>query len=351
MKKLFTVIYIFLSLISFGQESEINDLWKLYNSQDFKSAIEKAIPLLERDPNNIELNLIIGRSYADQSDYKNAIPHLESTVKYDKKNSWQKAWALGYLGTCYFMLQEYDNSKKLTKECFDLNATKNVSQYAYKNILLFGFDDFYKDWKIVESDNFRFHFQDMSDSDIKDYISTREETFYNINNFFNSKLPKKIDFFVWKSREDAKNLLKTNLGFADPGCCNVHSHYQQTKGHEMAHVISYYSTRIINRTGLINEGTAVCFDQANRNKEQIVRDWVKANDKKISIGEIWANWKNYPEELTYPLSGLFVKELIDNFGKEKFIEFFGNQTYENAKLIFGADLDKMIKDFENKMNT
>ena len=70
MKKLFTVIYIFLSLISFGQESEINDLWKLYNSQDFKSAIEKAIPLLERDPNNIELNLIIGRSYADQSDYK-----------------------------------------------------------------------------------------------------------------------------------------------------------------------------------------------------------------------------------------------------------------------------------------
>ena len=351
MRKFFALILILSSLISFGQNSAIDDLWKLYNSQDFNSAIEKAKPLLENDPNNIDLNLIMGRSYTDQADVKSAIPYLESTVKNDNNNTWRKAWALGYLGTCHFMLQDYDNSKKSAKECFELNVTKNATQYAYKRILLFGFDDFYKDWKIVESDNFRFHFQNMSDSDIKSYVSSREETFQNINKFFNSKLTKKIDFFVWESREDAKNLLKANLGFADPGFCIVHSHYQQTKGHEMTHVISNYSTKVINKTGLINEGTAVCFDQTNQNKEQIVKDWLKANDKKISIGEIWANWKNYPEDLTYPLSGLFVKELIDNFGKEKFIEFFGNQTYENAKTIFGANLDKVIKDFENKINT
>lgn len=351
MRRFFTSIFILSSLISFGQNSAIDDLWKLYNAKDFKSAIEKVKPLLENDPNNIDLNLIMGRSYTDQADFKNAIPYLESTVKNDKNNSWRKAWALGYLGTCHFMLQDYNNSKKSTKECFDLNVTKNVTQYAYKRVLLFGFDDFYKDWKIVESDNFRFHFQDMSDSDIKSYVSSKEETFQIINQFFNSKLPKKIDYFVWESREDAKNLLKVNLGFADPEFCIVHSHYQQTKGHEMTHVISNYSTKIINKTGLINEGTAVCFDQTNQHKEQIVKDWLKANDKKISIGEIWANWKNYPENLTYPLSGLFVKELIDNFGQEKFIEFFGNQTYENAKLVFGANLDKVIKDFENKINT
>ena len=100
-----------------------------------------------------------------------------------------------------------------------------------------------------------------------------------------------------------------------------------------------------------DEGTAVCFDLTNQNKEKIVKDWLKANDKKISIGEIWTNWKNYPEELTYPLSGLFVKELIENFGQGKFIEFFGNQTYENAKIVFGDKLDKVIRDFENKINS
>ena len=351
MRKIFTSIFILTSLISFGQNAEIDNLWKLYNSQDLKSVIEKAKPLLENDPNNIDLNLIMGRSYTDHADFKNALPYLELTVKNDNNNTWHKAWALGYLGTCYFMLQDYNNSIKSTKECFDLNVIKNATQYAYKRILLFGFDDFYKYWKIVESDNFRFHFQNMSDSDIKNYMSSREEAFQNINKFFNSKLPKKIDFFVWDSREDAKKLLNANLGFADPGFCIVHSHYQQTKGHEMTHVISNYSTMFTNKTGLINEGTAVCFDQTNQNKEQIVKEWLKANDKKISIGEIWTNWKNYPEDLTYPLSGLFVKELINNFGQEKFIEFFGNQTFENAKLIFGDKLDKVIKDFENKINT
>jgi len=351
MKNFLTSIFILANLISFGQNVTVEELWKMYSSHDLISVIEKAKPLLENDPNNINLNLIIGRSYTDLTEFKNAIPYLELTVKNDSNNTWLKAWALGYLGTCYFMLQDYNNSMKATKECYQLNVTKNATQYAYKNILLFGFDDFYKNWKIVESDHFRFHFQNMGDLDIKNYISSREVTIQNINKFFNSKLPKKIDFFVWDSREDAKKLLGANLGFADPGSCIVHSHYQQTKGHEMTHVISNYSTKIINKTGLINEGTSVCFDQTNQNKEQIVKDWLKANDKKVVIGDIWGNWKNYPEEFSYPLSGLFVKELIDNFGREKFIEFFGNQSYENAKIIFGDKLDKVIKDFENKTNT
>jgi hypothetical protein len=207
------------------------------------------------------------------------------------------------------------------------------------------------DWKIVESDNFRFYFQNMSDADIKKYISSREIAFKNINEFFESELPRKIDFFVWDSRDDAKKLLNVNLGFADPGFCIVHSHFQQTKGHEMTHVISYYSTRMINKSGLINEGTAVCFDQTNQDKEKIVKDWIISNNQKVSVKELWSNWNDYPEELTYPLSGLFVKELIDNFGRDKFIEFFGNQTYDNAKLIFGEKLDIVIKDFENKLNT
>ena len=351
MKKVFTSILILTSLISLGQNPPIDDLWKLYNSQDLKSVIEKAKPYLEDDPNNIDLNLMVGRSFTDRADFKNALPYLELAAKNDSSNSWRKAWALGYLGVCYYMFGDYDGSKKSLKECFDSNVTKNAIQYAGMRMLLFGFNDFYKDWKVVESANFRFHFQNMGDSDIKSFISSREDAFQNINTFFNSKLPKKIDFFVWESREDAKNLLRADLGFAEPGSCMVHSYYQQTKGHEMTHVISNYSTEMTIKTGLINEGAAVCFDQTNRNKEQIVEDWLNANGKKIQVGEIWANWKNYPEDVTYPLSGLFVRELIDNFGREKFIQFFGNQTYENARLIFGHHLDDVIKEFEKKINT
>lgn len=61
MRKFFTLIFILSSLISFGQNSAIEDLWKLYNSKDLKSTIEKAKPLLENEPYNIDLNLLVIR--------------------------------------------------------------------------------------------------------------------------------------------------------------------------------------------------------------------------------------------------------------------------------------------------
>jgi len=350
-RQFFTPVLILISVIAFGQNSQINDLWKLYNSHEYKSAIDKAKTLLENEQNNVDLNLVIGRSYTDLGEFKNAIVFLESVVTSDNHNTWRKAWALSYLGTCYFMSQDYKNSESSLNECIKLNATKNATNNAYGQSLLFGFNDFFKTWKIIESDNFRFHFQNMNDTEMEKYVSKREKAFIEINDFFKSTIPKKIDFYVWESREDAKRILRSNVGFARPNLCIVHSHFQQTIGHEMTHVILNFSTKITNKTGLINEGTAVYFDQTNQNKEKIVKDWLKTNDKKITINEIWTNFSDYPDALTYPLSGLFIKELIDNFGREKFMDFFSNQTYDNAKLVFGEKLDKVIEDFENKINT
>jgi len=50
------------------------------------------------------------------------------------------------------------------------------------------------------------------------------------------------------------------------------------------------------------------------------------------------------------LACVFTKELIDNFGKDKFLEFFKNQTYDNAKIVFGDKLDRLIEKTENEIN-
>jgi len=351
MKLIFTSILILTSLITFGQNSQIDDLWKLYNSGDFKTVINKAKTLLDNEPYNIDLNLMIGRSYADLGDFKSALTYLESTAKKDNNNSWRKAWALSYLGTCYFVMKNYKESESSLNKCIDLSVTKNATNNAYEQTLLFGFDEFYKTWRTVETDNFRFHFQNMKAADIEKYTSEREAAYTEINGFFKSSLPKKIDFFVWESREDAKKILKANLGFSKPNFCIVHAHYQQTIGHEMTHIISNYTSEIKNKTRFINEGTAVCFDLSNQDKLKIVKDWIAVNRKQIVIKDYWENAEKYTEEILYPLSGLFVKELIDNFGKEKFLKFFKNQTYENAKLVFGSKLDTVIVDFEKMINT
>jgi tetratricopeptide (TPR) repeat protein len=350
MRFFFTSVFILTSIISLGQNTTIDDLSKLYNSKDFKSVIEKTKPFIEQDPGNIDLNLLMGRSLTDLADFKNALPYLESVVKMDNANSWRKAWALGYLGTCYFILQDYTNSESSLNECIKLNATRNATNIATGQTLLFGFDGFYKTWKIVETDNFRFHFQNMSATEIEKYTSDREVAFKGINGFFKSTLPKKIDFYVWESRDDAMKVLKKNLGFANPGFCIIHTYYNQTIGHEMTHVISNYTSEITSKTRFINEGTSVCFDLSNNDNFKLVKDWLAANNKQIAIKDCWENGEKYSEEILYPLSGLFVKELLNKFGKEKFLEFFKNQTYGNAQLIFGVKLDAIIAEFEKKIN-
>lgn len=349
MKKTLTLILVLTSVITLAQNSAIENLWRLYNSGDFKSVIKKATPLLENDANNSDVNLLLGRSHAELGDYTNAIPHLKRTIKNDHSNSWRKAWALGYLGTCYFGLQKYDDAERSLNECVRLNATKNATNYAYGKSILFGYHEFYKNWKVIETNNFRFHFQNMNDADIEKFTISREAAYKKINEFFKSTLPKKTDMYVWGSRDDAKKILRTNIGFSNPDLCIIHTHYQQTLGHEITHVISNYTTAISTKTRFINEGTAVCFDLSQQDRLKQIKDWIAANDKQVTIGEFWENGDQYAEEILYPVAGLFVKDLIDSFGRGKFIEFFANQTYENAKLVFGDKLDKVIKEFEEKI--
>jgi hypothetical protein len=246
------------------------------------------------------------------------------------------------------MTREYEKSKQVLEECIKLNATNNITQHAYKRTLLFGHHNFYDNWKVIASENFRFHFQNMADDDIQKFISSHEAAYQKINDFFKSTLPKKIDFFVWRSREDAKNILKSDLGFADPATCTLHAHTQETTGHEMTHVISHYATGISKKSGLINEGTAAYFDQENNDKEQLVKDRLHTPTKQVDIKNLWTNWQSLPQELSYPLAAVFVKELIDTFGKDKFITFFKMQTYENAQQVFGDEIDNVITRVEKK---
>jgi tetratricopeptide (TPR) repeat protein len=303
---------------------------------------------LKDDPQNIDYTAVLGRALVDIGQYSEAIPLLKFVAEND--NSWQKAWSVGYLGSAYFMLADYENSKAALQTATQLNITKNATAYAGRNWLLFGYDPFFADWKTGETAHIRFHFQNMGATEMESFMQSREKAFETINSFFGSVLPKKIDFFVWQSKDDALKILKANLGFADPQFCVIHAHFQQTRGHELTHVISGYSGKIQKKTGLINEGTAVCFDLSNNNRKEMVKTWVQTNNLKIDIKDAWNNWSKYPQELSYPLSGLFVEELISRFGKEKFLEFFTNQTYENALKVFGLETDTVIEEFQNSFN-
>ncbi len=351
MKKTITLLLLLSSILTYGQDI-VKELSELYKAKEYDKVIEKATPHLKTKDLRVDINLLMGRSLADKGQFKEAINYLKYTEKKDKKEkSWRKAWALAYLGNCYFMTGNIENAEEALKECLKLNATKNASAYAQKSAILFGFTKPTSKFDIVESKNFIFHFQSLQDTEkTTKYTEEHEDAYKEISKFFKTELPKKIDFFVWDKRDDAKETLGKDLGFAVPIFCIVHAHKKQTIGHEMTHIISHYSATPIAKKRFINEGTAVYFNQEKDNNEKLVKKWMKKSSMTLNIKDFWANGERYPEVILYPLGGLVVKELIKEFGKKQYLEFFKNQTYENAKAVFGADLDTLITELELKLN-
>ena len=318
-----------------------------FKNKEFEKVIELGKQVIESEPNDFDGLLGIGKAYNILNEFSNAIPYLEKAKNCSEKD-WQFAWSNIELMEANFAIGNKEKAKEYYKKSLEFNGTKNSTKKLKSLALLFGFDTYYKNWKTLETENITFHFQNgTSVHDIETYINEREKAFININTFFSSDLPKKIDFFVWKSNDEAIKVLNKSLGFTNPKYCISHNRDNQTKGHEIVHNISFWLDKTNKRNRLINEGIGVYFDQTDTNRLENAKKAIL--NEKVDIKELWINGNKLSEQTLYPVAGAFVKHLI-LFNKEKFLELCRNQSYENAELIYGAELGKIISEFNNQLN-
>lgn len=348
------LIYLFIVLINLSSlyAQKYQYLWDLYFNNQHEKAISLAKELLEENEFDSELNLLAGRSLCNLHLYEEAIPYLYKVISNIDVEPHIRAWAYNYAGKAYFATGEYNKSKYFLKEVIKSKATKNVVKSSRKWLKIFGFDTVYQQWKTIPTQHFNFHFQNNSKVKLIDnYVSDHEKGFKTINNFFKSDLPKKIDLFIWNYSSDAEHSGIGKLGYAVSEYCLCHKVYNQTVGHEISHIIANYFDNIEYKTGLINEGTAVFFDLTSENKLLLAKQRINENKlKSLSIKSLWSNWKSVKPEISYPISGAFIKFLIDSEGKEKFLNLYKNQSYENAKTIYGEKLNIIISEFEFLIN-
>lgn len=318
-----------------------------FKNKEFEKVIELGKQIIESEPNDFDGLLGIGKAYNNLNKFNNAISYLEKAQNCAEKD-WQYAWVNIELMESHFAIGNIKKSQGYYKNSLEYKGTKNSTKKLKVLALLFGFNKTYNDWETLETENIIFHFQsENSIADKKEYVADRQNAFSNINDFFQSDLPKKIDFFVWKSNDEALKILKKPLGFSKPKYCIAHNRDDQTKGHEIAHNISFWLDKLNNRNRLINEGIAVYFDQTGTNRLEKAKRTVEI--QKIDIKELWTNGNDYSEKILYPIAGAFVEYLI-SINKEKFLEFCTNQSYENAKLIYGTELEKIVSEFNKQLN-
>lgn len=338
-KKTILLSLLSFSVAAFSQKKEMaENFWK----GNFDKTIEIGKTILETEPNDFETILFLARAEDEKGNFKNAIPYLENAKKL-MKDDWQKSWTFIEIAKNSYGLGKFNDAKLIYKEALKIKGTKNSEKELKKFGMLSGLDEFYKNWKINETKNIIFHFENtISDEDIDRITKTRQIAFEEINYFFCSNLPKKIDFFVWDLKKSYNPTLNTNLGFSNPVFSISHNRLNQTPGHEIAHNISFWKNNNIITTKFINEGIGVSFDQQKNDKLKTAQQIFKTNP--FDIKENWKNEINRSDELLYPISGAFVDYLI-NYDKEKFLQLNENQTYENAMKIYGDKIDHLIDDF------
>ncbi len=333
-----------------GATLPIENLYDLYKQERYDEVITASQQLLEQNPNNADILGLLGQSLAGTGKCAEAIPYLERVTR-NNVGGWREAWALYYLGRCYYREGDRQQAQRYLEQCQAMNATKKVTQAAQKFSRIMGLDDFYATWNVQETEHCMFYFAPpITDAAITTFVTSREKAFEEIDTFFHAALPKKITFYIWDSAESAQAAGLPPLGFAQPESLVIHSRLNQSPGHELTHVIAHYSGTARNTTTrFIEEGIAVCFDQTGSHLERAKRVFADPSQFTGIIQKLWEHGGEYDEAILYSIAGAFVEYIIQEYGREQFLILLTNQTYEHASIVYGDALHDIIANFENAL--
>jgi hypothetical protein len=205
-------------------------------------------------------------------------------------------------------------------------------------------------WSTVETEHFRFQFPPQTHASPSTFSQQLEQAYTELRSTFPGTPPGKINFYVWNSSEDAEGLLGRPLGFANPKRMLIHATADQTRGHELTHVLVHYTAAPEVTTRFISEGTAVAFDLTGRDRLGIARTTLaQAQVRPGGIARIWTTGESAPDALLYPVAGAFVQRLVERGGRDRFLRLLKRQTFEHAREVYGADLDRIIADFDSDL--
>ncbi len=330
-----------------AQDAPNQDLSDLYGQGQKERALELARERLAASPADRELNLMVGRCLVDLGHAREGKPFLQQVVDGNQAD-WRHGWARFYLG--YIALQEGDDdtARALWTEVRDTKLTRNVARNAAGSLAAFAIDETFADWHRVRTEHCLFAFSPAhADRDLQAFADAHEQAWRQLTDYFGGVPAWSVRYVVWDSEDEARLLAGIqSLGFARPEACLVHCRWDQTVGHELTHVISYQALKPSTRTGLINEGLAVCFDLTGRDRLATAKQAVAAAGlDTLDLAALWEQAPTDQEIWFYPVAGAWVQTLRDRGGKEALLTLCREQTLANARVVYGDSLTVWMDEF------
>lgn len=220
---------------------------------------------------------------------------------------------------------------------------------AEKFRALFGLSPWYANWRTHETARAVWR---CPDADYPAPAMAQEAAYHALTAFFGFDLDQKPLIFLWPSRDAARKQLGRGLGFAIPQYYLIHSAYDQSPGHELAHLFAHYLPGAREKSAFVAEGAAVMLDQTGKDRVSEAREaMTRLGIESVDIPALWRDFSSLHSSVSYPVAGLFCARFLAAYGKHTFLELLRHPSYEDARARFGAaHIDFLIHDAENVIN-
>lgn len=336
-------------------QADINKLHSLFYSRNYTDVLTETDRYLSVNSNDPAANLYKGQTLYMLGRFDEALKYLGMAERYLSADSELYASELLYSGVSYYILNKPVKAKEILLRCTASGKKYTAVSEAKKGLLILGMDPVYDSWTKLETKNIVFHFPPDSYVQVKKaFAEARQKAFENISQYFGYKQNGRIDCYVWNESMDAEKKGLDRPGFAEPKLKIIHTASDQTKGHEIAHIVMQNSIRPESTNKFIEEGTARYFDMSSTDRLEAAHIILQGfgYSGKISIKEIWQNPRSYPEAVLATVGSLLVEKLAsDTVNKDNFLSLLKYQTYEKAYEIYGDSIDSIISDIESNLLT
>lgn len=203
----------------------------------------------------------------------------------------------------------------------------------------------YDEWETYTSDHFEFRY--LADSwlarKVESLAEEHEDTLADITTALGVEYDDAITIFLYPSKEALWLATARDSGFAINEARETHewwisSSNHQTLGHEMTHVITYW-TLGDPYEALLGEGIAVCQDHSGRDPHAEAADLLAQGDL-VPLDEMLGDaWFEKDAAVAYTESGSFACFLLERNGPEDFGEVYRSANLTRAlKQVYGKDL-------------
>jgi tetratricopeptide (TPR) repeat protein len=341
--------------------ARLDSTWEAYERGDWAETATRAeaalaaLPEGTPMPTRFSFGLAAGRSRSDLGEPARALAHLQRALALDPPRDWRRAWALAYLGRARFALGDTAGARAALDSAEASAPSERVSATLASDRRLFGFGPVYARWTTLVTPHLRIRLSPAAPVlDPRGFAEVREQAAVRIAEALGDTsaagAPKPVDVFVWDSDAEAAAAGLTRVHIARPALGLTHLTWDQTVGHELAHVIAYRAVRPEAAAPLVTEGVAVYFDGSTPDRVGEAAAALGGRGMaRVDLRALWRDWGTLPTGVSYPVAGAVIETVLREGGAPALRALLRTQTLEGARRVYGPPLEVWLDALEARL--